>query len=142
MRAIPTFRLPLLTQLIRFAVVGGLGFMVDTLVVYGLRSGLGLYAAGLISYGVAASFTWLLNRLWTFRGRSSGAMIRQWALYMLTNLGGFVLNRGTYAVLVTFYAMATERPIIAVAAGSIAGMFVNFGLSRRVVFRKEKPDYS
>jgi hypothetical protein len=46
-----------------------------------------------------------------------------------------VLNRGTYALLVTFVAIAAEQPVLAVAAGSIAGMGVNFVLSRRMVFR-------
>jgi putative flippase GtrA len=124
-----------LFQFIRFGMVGGLGFLVDTLVVYGLRSSLGLYAAGLVSYIVAASFTWMLNRLWTFRGLSTGSALRQWGLFMLANLSGFVLNRGTYAILVTVWALAAENPIIATAAGAIAGMFVNFRMSRRLVFR-------
>jgi putative flippase GtrA len=56
-------------------------------------------------------------------------------MFMITNLGGFVLNRGTYAILVTFVAAAAAQPVIATASGSVAGMFVNFSLSRRLVFR-------
>jgi putative flippase GtrA len=56
-------------------------------------------------------------------------------MFMLTNLCGFVLNRGTYAVLVTFVPAAVRQPVIATASGAIAGMFVNFSLSRRLVFR-------
>jgi hypothetical protein len=51
------------------------------------------------------------------------------------NLGGFTLNRGTYALLVTFVALCADQPVYAVAAGAIAGMFLNFGLSRTMVFR-------
>jgi len=29
-----------------------------------------------------------------------------------------------------------EYPVLGVAAGSVAGMFINFGLSRRFVFRE------
>jgi putative flippase GtrA len=54
---------------------------------------------------------------------------------MVFNLAGFVLNRGTYSILVAFVAIAAEQPVIATAAGAIAGMFVNFTLSRRLVFR-------
>lgn len=128
-------RLNVLFQFMRFGLVGGLGFMVDTLVVYGLRSSLGLYTVGLVSYVVAASVTWLLNRLWTFRSLSTGSVLRQWSLFMLANLSGFVLNRGTYAILITVSALAAEQPVIAIAAGAVAGMFVNFGMSRRLVFR-------
>jgi putative flippase GtrA len=62
-------------------------------------------------------------------------MHRQWAMFLLTNMAGFVLNRGTYALLVTFVPLAAAQPVIATSAGAVAGMFVNFGLSRRLVFR-------
>jgi putative flippase GtrA len=122
-------------QFLRFGAVGALGFVVDTATVYGLRTALGLYGAGLAGYVTAASSNWLFNRIWTFRGRGSGSVQRQWALFMVVNLAGFVLNRGTYALLVTFLSRAAEQPVIAVAAGAIAGLFTNFTLSRRVVFR-------
>jgi hypothetical protein len=31
-------------------------------------------------------------------------------------------------------AMAARQPVIAIAVGAVVGMFVNFGLSRRLVF--------
>ena len=134
-RNITASRLVLLRQFLRFGVVGTLGFIIDTITVYSLRHRLGLYGAGVLAYVIAASANWVLNRLWTFRGQGSGPAHRQWAAFMLTNLAGFTLNRGTYALLVTFAASAADQPIIATAAGAIAGMFVNFTLSRRWVFR-------
>jgi putative flippase GtrA len=121
-------------QLLRFAVVGSIGFLFDTATVYALRSPLGLYGAGAVAYLVAASINWLLNRLWTFRGRSSGPAHRQWARFLLANLGGFVLNRGTYAALIAFFPFAAAVPVLAVAAGAIAGLAANFLSSRRFVF--------
>jgi putative flippase GtrA len=128
-------RIDVLTQFLKFGVVGTFGFVVDTAVVYALRYRLGLYGAGLVAFVVAATANWVMNRLWTFRGQGSLPVHREWARYMVTNLAGFVLNRGTYALLVTFVAIAAEQPVLAVAAGSIAGMGVNFVLSRRMVFR-------
>jgi putative flippase GtrA len=125
----------IIAQFLRFGTVGVIGFIVDTATVYGLRRMLGLYGAGLIAYVIAATGNWALNRIWTFRGHGSGPAHRQWAMFMLTNLAGFVLNRGAYILLVTFVAAATRQPIIATAAGAIAGMFANFSLSRRLVFR-------
>jgi putative flippase GtrA len=46
-----------------------------------------------------------------------------------------VLNRGTYALLVTFSVFCATNPVFAIAAGVAAGMFLNFHLSRTVVFR-------
>jgi putative flippase GtrA len=51
------------------------------------------------------------------------------------NLLGLVLNRGTYAALVTWVPLCATQPVFAVAGGAVAGMMVNFTLSRQVVFR-------
>jgi putative flippase GtrA len=128
-------RLLMAGQFMRFGIVGFSGFLVDNATVYGTRHMLGLIVAGLLAYVTSATWNWLLNRVWTFRGRGSGPAHRQWQMFMLTNLAGFVLNRGTYMILVTCVAAAASQPVIAIAAGSIAGMFVNFSLSRRLVFR-------
>jgi len=128
-------RIGVLVQFLMFGSVGLAGFVVDTATVYALRHALGLYGAGMAAYLVAASVTWILNRLWTFRGQGTGPVHRQWARFLAVNMSGFVLNRGTYALLVTFVPLCAEQPVYAVAAGAVAGMFVNFGLSRRVVFR-------
>ncbi len=50
-------------QFLRFGVVGASGFVLDTATVYGLRGAIGLYAAGIVAYVVAASANWALNRL-------------------------------------------------------------------------------
>jgi putative flippase GtrA len=134
-RSVSAARLLLAAQFIRFGAVGLAGLIIDTATVYGLRHTLGLYGAGMAAYLTAASGNWLLNRIWTFRGQGSGPAHRQWAMFMIANLAGFVLNRGTYALLVTFVAAAAAQPVIATSAGAIAGLFVNFNMSRRLVFR-------
>ncbi len=122
-------------QFLKFGAVGTLGFLADTAVVYALRGALGLYAAGMVSYVLVASGNWALNRAWTFRGRGSGPAHRQWAKFLAANSLGLVLNRGTYAALIATVPLCVEAPVLAVAAGSVAGMIVNFTLSRQMVFR-------
>jgi putative flippase GtrA len=110
--------------------------VVDTAVLYaGLALGLGLYGGRAVSYLVAATTTWALNRLWTFRGRGEGPAHQQWALFLVVNLVGFAMNYGTYAVLIAFVPVVAAHPVLGVAAGAIAGMFGNFVLSRQLVFR-------
>ncbi len=131
---------PLLIQMFRFGVVGALGFLVDTAVLYGsFALGFGLYGGRVVSYLAAASFTWAVNRAWTFAGRGGATPARQWALFVVVNLGGFVLNYGTYAAMVAWWPLAAEYPVLGVAGGAIAGMGCNFLLSRAVVFRAPPP---
>lgn len=125
----------LLRQFVQFGAAGGIGFCFDTLTVYSLRGLLGLYGAGAAAYVVAASVTWAINRVWAFRGRGTHPPHRQLGLFLLTNLAGFTLNRGVYAALVTWSALCARQPVIALAAGTTAGMFINFTMARRVVFR-------
>ena len=122
-------------QFARFGVVGGIGFVVDTAVLYtGLSLGLGLYLGRALSYVAAATTTWALNRAWTFRGQGSGSPWRQWAVFLAVNLVGFAFNYGTYVALVANIPLVAHHPVIGVAAGSLAGMIGNFLLSRRFVF--------
>lgn len=127
-------RRALARQFLRFGAVGGIGFIVDTSVVYGLRGTIGIYAAGAVAYLAAASLNWALNRVWTFRGPHRMPMHRQWAMFLATNLVGFVVNRGVFAALVTWSPFCNENPVVAIAAGVAAGMFINFAAARQVVF--------
>jgi putative flippase GtrA len=124
-----------LVQFMKFGTVGTIGFVADTATVYALRYSLGLYGAGAAAYIVGATVTWLFNRIWTFRGLGTGPIHQQWARFLMLNLFGFMLNRGTYALLITLVPLCAQQPVFATAAGAIAGMFINFGVSRKLVFR-------
>ena len=128
-------RVTLLAEFMMFGMVGCCGFVVDTATVYGLRGELGLYGAGMVSYVTAATATWLLNRNWTFRGRGTGPAHHQWGRFLGVNILGFTLNRGAYALLITFVPLCAAQPVFATFAGAVAGMFVNFNMSRTLVFR-------
>ncbi len=121
-------------QLLRFGVVGGIGFLADAgVLLAALALGLDKYSGRVLSYLAAVTVTFALNRAWTFRDRQgSGAVAGQWARFAVLNLVGFAANYGTYALLVALTAL---HPVLAVAAGSLAGMGFNFVLSRRYVFR-------
>ncbi|WBV41754.1 GtrA family protein [Pseudoroseomonas cervicalis] len=127
-------------QALRFGVVGASGVLVDTAMLYlALWLGAGLYGGRVLSYLATASWNWALNRAWTFRQARGAPAGRQWALFLLVNLGGFVLNYGCYALLVRYWPLAAAHPAIAVAAGALAGMAGNFLASRQLVFRPAPP---
>ena len=126
----------MLAQFILFGVVGVVGFVVDTAVVYATRNWAGLYLGGVLAYAVAVTTTWWLNRVWTFRSNAPARpLARQWAAFVMASLPGLCLNLGTYFVLITVSPLCAIHPVIAIAAGAVAGMFANFTLSRAIVFR-------
>ena len=129
-------RIRVLVQFAMFGTVGLIGFAADTATVYALWGALGLYVAGLAGYLSGATTTWFFNRAWTFRGQESrDAWYMQWSRFLAANLPGFAINRGIYAALITFVDAAAHYPIIAVFAGALAGLTLNFNLSRKMVFR-------
>ena len=130
-------KLLVLQQFARFGTVGAAGAVVDIATVYATMATLGLYAAGLAAYFAAVTTTWALNRAWTFAGRGGGGLVRQWMLFVAANGVGFVLNRGTFTLLVLLVPVCARHPVIAILAGVGAGMFANFNLSRTVVFRPQ-----
>lgn len=130
-------RRQLASQFLRFGVVGVAGLGVDIATVYLTMGTVGLYASGLLAYGTAVTTTWALNRAWTFAGlgdRRVGAF-RQWAMFVAANGVGFVLNRGTFFLLVALVPVCATHPVLAIVPGVLAGMMANFNLSRSLVFR-------
>jgi len=123
-------------QFLFFGIVGTVGFLVDTGVLYVaiLFGGMGLYSARVVSYLCAASVTWFLNRRFTFK--SSNEPSREWLLFASVNIAGGIVNYGTYAFLVSRYPYIAANPVFGVAVGSLMGMTVNFFLSRKLVFTR------
>ncbi len=125
----------LLRQMWRFFLVGTAAFVVNGALVEILVGHIGPVKAQLMAFPLAATVAWWLNRCYTF-GASSSALHREWLHYIMANGIGWLINNGVYLVLIYRFRLAAQHPSLAVAAGSIAGMFANFILSRQLVFRK------
>ena len=124
-----------LRQFGSFGLIGTAAFLVDSALLYlgmGLL-GLGFYLARFGSWVGAASFTWYMNRRFTFRS-DEASRLRQWLRFLAANSIGGAVNYGVYAVLIATSALVRQWPILGVAAGSVAGLAFNFVVSRRYVF--------
>jgi len=128
-------------KIIRFALVGCAGFCVDTGVLYLALYVLEMsyYGGRIISYAIAASSTWYMNRRFTFADTRNDNRLREWMRFVTLNLFGGGVNYGVYAAYISMHAGSSAVPAVGVALGSIAGMLVNFYLSRRLVFNV-RPD--
>jgi putative flippase GtrA len=120
----------------KFGVVGVVGLLVDTAALYaGLAVGLEFFAARIPSFFAAATATWILNRRFTFKGAADEPLHRQWAKFIAANAFGGVVNYGVSVGLEAGVDVVAAHPFLAVAAGSIAGMFFNFAASKHLVFK-------
>jgi putative flippase GtrA len=124
-------------QFLRFILVGAVGFAIDVGVLYLALAlfGLGPYVGRVISYLCAATSTWYLHRRFTFRNRLGQPLGREWLKFVAFNGVGGLLNYVTYVACLHYFAASAASPAIGVALGSVAGLSVNYTLSRHVVFR-------
>lgn len=126
-------------QFLLFAVSGTLGFVVDSATLYLLKGMLGLYLARAVSFLAAVFFTWIFNRSLTFRNQRSGySKGSEFGVYLALMAAGGSVNYLVFSLMVFFLPLVHAEPIIGVAAGSIAGMFVNWMTSKYFLFRKSK----
>jgi putative flippase GtrA len=127
-------------QMLRFGIVGGIGFLVDAgVLTLMLTWGLGPYSGRVVSFLAAATVTWILNRSFTFRRDSPSGThpAGEWLAYLGLMVIGGLVNYGTYAAAVTFVEPVERHPVIGVALGSIAGMAINFWTSKTMVFERK-----
>lgn len=124
-------------QFLYFSIVGTIGFIVDSSVLYFLlyEIELGFYVGRLFSYLGAASITWLLNRYFTFSIQRSANPAKEWFKFLLYNGVGGGVNYGVYAALIASNKYIASNPIIGVAVGSACGLIFNFTVSQLFVFR-------
>jgi len=128
------------SQFLRFCVVGTMGFIVDSAMLFFLHRWIGLdpYSARAISILTAMNCTWLGNRLITFRSHAATTrheILFEWSRFVAANSFGAAVNYGTYALIVRFAPEPADSPYVALVCGVAVGLFVNFALSKRLVFR-------
>lgn len=123
-------------EIFYFGVSGILGYVVDVAALYLVMDGVGLYFGRVFSFLMAASFTWVFNRFITFRTRTSRFSIGyEYRTYLLFMLAGASVNYGIYVL--ALQVSSGVPPYLAVALGSFGGMWINFFLSRNLLFKDQ-----
>lgn len=129
------------STVLRFGIVGTVGFLTDAAVLQALVSlaGWGPLPARLVSFTIAMHVTWLLNRHFTFAtdGEAPGtSLLSSLGRYIIVSLAGAGINVGTYALLVLVSSEMARYPIIPLAVGSGAAMVFNYLGSKHFAFRR------
>ncbi|MCW8329927.1 GtrA family protein [Photobacterium sp. SDRW27] len=132
-------------RLLKFGVVGGIGFIVDVASMTLLSLFLPVIPARAGAFWIAATATWWFNRRFTFEGTDTRAPVKQWGRFLLCASIGFVPNWGCYWILIEWvnnewimqlagsYGLLLWS-LIAMIPGVLLGMLANFTLANRWVF--------
>jgi putative flippase GtrA len=121
---------------VAFLIAGGIGFVVDAIVLAILFRWLGadVYAARLVSFSAAVTTTWWFNRRWTFAPSRSRRTSREYVRYFGISGIGFLINFSVYALCIQASPIMASHPELALAVGSVAGLLFNYFGSRSFVF--------
>jgi putative flippase GtrA len=124
-------------RFVRFCVAGTGGFVVDAGLLQALvdLAGADPFIARVGSFLAAATFTWWVNRHYTF-GVGHAPTRGEWLRYVTAMTLGAAVNYAVFAATLLAAPLAMRQPWLGVAAGSAAGLAVNYGASRRYVFRR------
>lgn len=121
-------------RVLKFAVVGGSGAVLNTAVLYVLyrRLQMPLVAASVLASELAVVSNYLLHDRWTFAGGSPS--VRRFAKFNVSALGGLAVN----VLSVLFLVHLGLGVLLADLAGIAAGFAVNFVLSATWVWGQQK----
>ncbi len=122
-----------MSRVLRFGLVGCLGFLTDAGVLALLLavSDLGPFLARLLSLGCAMTVTWLCNRTLTFQASDRG-MLREGARYGSVAIAISIFNYLVYSGLLL--AMPWMPPLAALVAAAAAAMALSYLGYSRLVF--------
>jgi putative flippase GtrA len=117
-----------------FAAVGLVGFIVDAAILSMLVHLVGWhhYTARAVSFTIAVTATWSVNRYWVFeRTRDSR---REYGAYFGVQTVGAVINLGTYALVIAMIPSLARYPVLPLAAGAALALLFNYSAAGRWVF--------
>lgn len=112
--------------------MGAIGFLIDTgilllLVNYNCNP----YIARLVSFTIAATFTWGLNRSFTFNTQRKPTSL-EWHHYLAIMAVGAFINNAAYAVTIFLIGHGTWQYVTGIMLGAILSLLFNFTGGKRL----------
>ncbi|MEM1175288.1 MAG: GtrA family protein [Pseudomonadota bacterium] len=124
------------TRLSEFTLVGAVGFVTDggLLVLLHDVYGINPYASRCVSFPVAMTVTWLLNRWLTFADRKDSRAASELGRYAVVAVCGALLNMLIFFALVRYFSFMSEIVLLPFAIASGIALVFNFLGSQHFVF--------
>ena len=126
-----------MTELLRFFTVTVLGVVIDLAIAFALHNALGvpLWLAAAVGFTLAASANYVIHQTWSFQSGPRSLSARRAGLYAMVALATLAVRVAIVALLDR--ALAGAYPLAILIAGAGGSFFVNFALSKFVVFAAE-----
>lgn len=130
-----------LVEVTRFCLVGGANWLVDFAIFNAARWALPtslVLVAKVIAVAVAATFSWIFNRNWTFRDRATKNPGREWVTFLIVNAVGLLppLLCLWFTHFVLGWTSLTADNISANVVGLILGTVLRYFGYRYLVFTR------
>jgi putative flippase GtrA len=124
----------------QFVLVGGVGFVIDGSILVALVSGAGWlpWEGRAISFPVAVSVTWWLNRRLAFKGRGMSDRRTEYAAYVTVQLLGAAINLAVFGLCLRVLPWLAEWPLIPFAVGSAVALVFNYAGARFTIYRRPR----
>jgi putative flippase GtrA len=97
-------------------------------------------AAWVLSFFVAASSTWAMNRAFTFADRRNTRQSSEWAAYVLVAGAGALAHFAVFWLVVNFVGFFIRTPAMGIIPGSLASFMVTYFGASRLVFTPVKEE--
>ncbi len=125
--------LDLSSPIVRFALVGALGTLVNLGALWIIHYALGVIheIASALAIEISVLSNFFLNDLWTFRRKRRTGIIGSIARYHLANASGILVQ---YAISVALFRIIRLESLTSQFIGIIFGFLVNYILSRKMVW--------
>ncbi len=125
--------LDLSSPIIRFALVGAFGTLVNLGVLWFLHYALGIAheIASALAIEISVLSNFFLNDLWTFRRKRKAGIAGSIFRYHLANASGIIVQ---YAVSVALFRIIGLESLTSQFIGILIGFLVNYALSRKIVW--------
>ena len=126
------------SELRRFIGVGAIGFAVDASILTALVVGWGQdpYRARGLSFAIAVTVTWYLNRRWSFAPRANQRKTAEYARYVAVQLTAAIINLSVYTACLKINPVLRSYPALPLAIGSAVALVLNYLGARYFVFTK------
>ncbi len=138
---------PVIGQFSRFVIVGLINTGIDYAILFllshltGITSGNGIIPLNVISFSIATTNSYLLNKRWSFHDRTEGDHGRKLSMFLLVSLVGVIINTTVVRLLTSNGHLLvgideTLRLLIAKVAATGLSLIWNFLGYKAFVFKK------